>query len=96
MPVLMLLLMGVLGVSVLVLEALFWKPMVDSGLIELIGPGTIPAKMSVALIGIGLLGILGFILEVMAKRCRYAKYKLLSLISYFGLLWWASVLYRGV
>jgi len=96
MLVLILLLMGVLGISEMVLEALFLKPLVDSGWFELIGPGTITAQISVALMGIGLLGVLGFILELIARKCRFAIYKLLLVIAYFGLLWWASVLYSSV
>lgn len=85
MWVLALLLLGVAGLLELSLTLYFYRELTEMGAIEWVGPGTPVAVLSVVGIGLGFVGVVGLVAELITGDCHLRAYKVAALLALMGM-----------
>jgi hypothetical protein len=88
--------LGVIGLAEMAIVGAFWPELLTSESPGIFGRGAPVARLSAIFIVAGLLGMVGFVIELIAKKYRFGPLKALATVVYISLFVWVSYLYRGV
>ena len=78
-------LLGVAGLLEISLMLYFYRELTETGAIEWVGPGTAIAVLSVVGTGLGFVGAVGLVAELIIGRCPLRGYKIAALVALMGM-----------